>query len=58
MFPSRRFSAAENDFGTPSNVKTSAQRTIKRDVADQFPDLEPYLEDIFPKKSDIMEARG
>ena len=39
--------------GAKSKVKSSAQRAIRSKVLEQFPLLEPYIEDILPKKEQL-----
>ncbi|KAF2265448.1 translation machinery-associated protein-like protein [Lojkania enalia] len=39
--------------GAKSKVKSSAQRAIRAKVLDQYPLLEPYIEDIMPKKEQL-----
>eukprot|EP00871_Galdieria_phlegrea_P000236 jgi/Galph1/1212/GphlegSOOS_G6020.1 len=35
-------------------VKSSVQRTIRAQILEQFPVLEPYIEDILPKKEKLI----
>jgi hypothetical protein len=46
------------DVGRPTNMKQSAQRAVRRDVQEQLPALEPYLDTIFPRTCDIQECKG
>ncbi|KAF1975044.1 translation machinery-associated protein 20 [Bimuria novae-zelandiae CBS 107.79] len=39
--------------GAKSKVKSSVQRTIRQKVLDTYPLLEPYIEDILPKKEQL-----
>jgi hypothetical protein len=39
--------------GAKSKVKSSVQRTIRSKVLEQYPLLEPYIEDILPKKEQL-----
>ncbi|KAF2468663.1 uncharacterized protein BDR25DRAFT_264481 [Lindgomyces ingoldianus] len=39
--------------GAKSKVKSSAQRAIRSKVLDEYPKLEPYIEDIMPKKEQL-----
>ncbi|CAE7227759.1 mcts1 [Symbiodinium sp. KB8] len=40
-----------------TKLKSSTQRAIKRNVADEFPLLEPIVDDLLPK-GDTQEAKG
>jgi malignant T-cell-amplified sequence len=48
----KRFNATEDVAGR-QNVKSSVQRAIKGKISETFPKLEPYLEEIIPKKSQL-----
>ncbi|KAF2447678.1 translation machinery-associated protein-like protein [Karstenula rhodostoma CBS 690.94] len=39
--------------GAKSKVKSSVQRTIRQKVLDTYPLLEPYIEDLMPKKEQL-----
>ncbi|KAF2727550.1 hypothetical protein EJ04DRAFT_478821 [Polyplosphaeria fusca] len=39
--------------GAKSKVKSSAQRAIRSKVIEQYPKLEPYIDDILPKKEQL-----
>jgi len=39
--------------GAKTKVKSSAQRAIRQKVLDQYPLLEPYIDDIMPKKEQL-----
>ncbi|KAF2108470.1 PUA domain-containing protein [Lophiotrema nucula] len=39
--------------GPKTKVKSSAQRGIRQKVLDQYPQLEPYIDDIMPKKEQL-----
>ena len=39
--------------GAKSKVKSSAQRAIRSKVLEQYPKLEPYIDDILPKKEQL-----
>ena len=39
--------------GAKSKVKSSVQRTIRAKVLETYPLLEPYIEDILPKKEQL-----
>lgn len=43
---------------TTSAIKTSAIRGIKRAICDQYPAIEDYIDDIIPKKDNVMESKG
>lgn len=38
-------------------MKTSAQRAVKSKILEQYPQLEPYMDDLFPKKTSIVQIR-
>jgi len=48
----KRFNASEDVAGR-QNVKSSVQRGIKGKILETFPKLDPYLEEIIPKKSQL-----
>ena len=48
----KKFNPAENVAGR-QNLKTSVQRGIRSKIIDTFPKLEPHMEDIIPKKSQL-----
>jgi PUA domain protein len=39
--------------GAKSKVKSSAQRAIRAKAIETYPRLEPYMDDIMPKKEQI-----
>jgi hypothetical protein len=39
-------------------MKSSAVRAVKKAITDMYPTLEPYIDDILPKKENVMEAKG
>jgi hypothetical protein len=39
--------------GAKSKVKSSVQRAIRSKVIEEYPKLEPYIEDILPKKEQL-----
>ena len=53
----RRFSPAE-DVSTTTALKNSSVRGMKRGVCDQYPSLEPFIDDIVPKKDEVKESKG
>jgi PUA domain protein len=48
----KKFNANE-DVAGKQNVKSSVQRTVRSKIAETFPKLEPYMEEIIPKKSQL-----
>ena len=52
-----RFSPTEDVSGAVP-LKSSAVRAVKKSITDLYPNIEPYIDDIFPKKENIMEAKG
>ncbi|KAJ3268698.1 Malignant T-cell-amplified sequence 1, partial [Blyttiomyces sp. JEL0837] len=48
-----RFTARESISGQ-SQVKSSVQRGIRSKIAEQYPALEPYMEELMPKKAPIF----
>jgi malignant T-cell-amplified sequence len=48
----KKFNASE-DVSGKQNVKSSVQRTVRSKIAETFPKLEPYMEEIIPKKSQL-----
>lgn len=52
----KKFSTDEN-VSTSSKVKSSQQRTIRAKVLEQYPAIEPYLEDLLPKKAPMVVAK-
>ena len=48
----KKFNVAE-DIAGRQNVKSSVQRGIRTKIIESFPKLEPHLEDIIPKKSQL-----
>lgn len=48
----RKFTEKESVHGT-QQLKSSVQRGIRSKVSEQWPSIEPYLEDIWPKKENI-----
>jgi hypothetical protein len=53
----RRFAPAE-DVSSSTAIKSSAIRGIKRAICDQYPAIEEHIDDVFPKKDSVMEAKG
>ena len=52
----RKYSKEEN-IKTASAVRSSEQRSIRALVLQQYPALEPYIEDIFPKKASLIVCK-
>ncbi|TYZ68300.1 hypothetical protein PybrP1_012851 [[Pythium] brassicae (nom. inval.)] len=52
----KKFSVEEN-VSTSSKVKSSQQRTIRAKVLEQYPAIEPYLEELLPKKAPMVVAK-
>ncbi|ORY93912.1 PUA-like domain-containing protein [Syncephalastrum racemosum] len=53
----KKFSFQENIAGQ-SQLKSSVQRAIRTKIQDQFPLLEPILEDLMPKRTPIIQIKG
>ena len=49
----KKFNYAEDVAGR-QNVKSSVQRGIKAKIVDTFPKIEAVIEDIIPKKSQLI----
>jgi len=45
---------AKDEMSSTSQLKSSVQRGIKTKVKETFPSIEPYLDQIFPKKDSIV----
>mmetsp|Transcript_34597 Transcript_34597/g.50568 ORF Transcript_34597/g.50568 Transcript_34597/m.50568 type:complete len:183 (+) Transcript_34597:202-750(+) len=52
----KRFTQEES-VSSSSQTKSSVQRSIRAKIIEQFPLLEPHLDDILPKKSDFKVAK-
>ncbi|CAJ1974430.1 unnamed protein product [Sphenostylis stenocarpa] len=50
-----RFSG--EDVSAQNQVKASVQRKIRQSIAEEYPGLEPVLDDILPKKSPLIVAK-
>jgi hypothetical protein len=48
----KKFNASE-DIAGRQNVKSSVQRAVRTKIVETFPLLEPYMEEIIPKKSQL-----
>jgi malignant T-cell-amplified sequence len=53
----KRFSVAE-DISTQTALKSSVQRAIKKSIVEQYPLIEPHIDDVIPKKAEVLEAKG
>ena len=53
----KRFSVAD-DISTQTALKSSIQRSIKKTISEQYPSIADFIDDIIPKKGDILEAKG
>ena len=54
----KRFSP-EEDVSTVTAVKSSAVRAMKRSICETYPSIEPFIDDILPKKGDeLKEGKG
>nr|GMD46908.1 malignant T-cell-amplified sequence 1 homolog [Ipomoea batatas] len=40
-----------------NQVKASVQRKIRQSIAEEYPGLEPVLDDLLPKKSPLIVAK-
>lgn len=52
----KRFSVDEN-IASHSQVKSSQQRAIRSSILTQYPEVEPYLEQLLPKKAPMIVAK-
>ena len=52
----RRFSKEEN-IKTTSAVRSSEQRAIRAQILQQYPALEDFVEEIFPKKESLVVCK-
>lgn len=52
-----RFSFSENIAGQ-SQLKSSVQRAVRTKLQDQFPTLEPIMDELIPKKTPIIQIKG
>lgn len=55
LFVSLRFS--KESISGQTKVKASVQRGIMSKLLEQFPAIEPYVEDILPKKVGIVQVK-
>ena len=49
----RNFKPSEH-IKSQTKVKSSEQRNVRTNVLEQFPSLEPHIEDLLPKKKDLI----
>jgi PUA domain protein len=49
----KKFNATE-DIAGRQNVKSSVQRGVRAKIVGTFPKLEPFMEEIIPKKSQLI----
>ncbi|TMW55520.1 hypothetical protein Poli38472_010402 [Pythium oligandrum] len=52
----KKFTVEEHVSGH-SKVKSSQQRTIRAKIQEQYPELEPYMEMLLPKKAPMVVAK-
>lgn len=53
----KKFSVSD-DVSAQTAIKSSAVRAAKKSISDQFPSIEPYLDEILPKKGELLEGKG
>ena len=53
----KRFNPSD-DVSSTTLVKNSVVRGMKRGICEQFPALEPFIDDIIGKKEDVKESKG
>ncbi|KAI9016371.1 malignant T cell-amplified sequence 1-like protein [Phycomyces nitens] len=53
----KKFSFSENIAGQ-SQLKSSVQRSIRTKLLEQYPMLEPILDELMPKKTPIIQIKG
>ena len=56
MFYLFRFVAKEDITGT-TQLKSSVQRGIRAKIVEQYPPLEDYIDQILPKKENIIQVK-
>jgi PUA domain protein len=52
----KRFTVEDHVSGH-SQVKSSQQRAIRNKILEEYPDIEPYMELILPKKAPMVVAK-
>ncbi|KAF6173813.1 hypothetical protein GIB67_003814 [Kingdonia uniflora] len=45
------------EVSSQNQVKASVQRKIRQSIADEYPGLDPVLDDLLPKKSPLIVAK-
>ncbi|CDS13875.1 Putative PUA domain-containing protein [Lichtheimia ramosa] len=53
----KKFSFSENIAGQ-SQLKSSVQRAVRTKLQEQFPTLEPIMDELIPKKTPIIQIKG
>lgn len=53
----RRFTVAD-DISTQTALKSSVQRGIKKTITEQYPSIADFIDEIIPKKGEVLEAKG
>ncbi|EEF49907.1 60S ribosomal protein L18, putative [Ricinus communis] len=48
---------SSDEVSSQNQVKASVQRKIRQSIADEYPGLEPVLDDLLPKKSPLIVAK-
>lgn len=48
---------SHEEVSAQNQVKASVQRKIRQSIADEYPDLEPVLEDLLPKKAPLVVVK-
>jgi hypothetical protein len=51
------FAVAE-DVSSQTAVKSSVIRGFKKNITDQYPPIEEFIDDIIPKKGEVLEGKG
>ncbi|KAL2247335.1 UNVERIFIED_CONTAM: Malignant T-cell-amplified sequence 1 [Sesamum indicum] len=51
------FGFSSEEVSAQNQVKASVQRKIRQSIAEEYPGLEPVLEDLLPKKSPLIVAK-
>ncbi|KAJ1974806.1 Malignant T-cell-amplified sequence 1, partial [Dimargaris xerosporica] len=47
----------KDDIATQSQIKSSVQRSLRTKLLDQMPGLEPYINDLMPKKATMKQIK-
>lgn len=48
---------SQEEISSQNQVKASVQRKIRQSIAEEYPDLEPVLDELLPKKSPLIVAK-